>query len=52
VAIVGDEGARSTGVGELGTVPLAAAIGNAVLDACGVRVRRLPITRETIAAAR
>ncbi|MEU1165191.1 hypothetical protein ABZ372_33655 [Streptomyces sp. NPDC005921] len=35
-------GAR--GIGELGTVGTAAAIGNAVFDATGRRVRDLPIT--------
>jgi CO/xanthine dehydrogenase Mo-binding subunit len=42
----------SSGTGEPGSVPTAAAIANAVFDACGVRVRRLPITPEAIVAAR
>jgi CO/xanthine dehydrogenase Mo-binding subunit len=42
----------SSGTGEPGSVPTAAAIANAVCDACGVRVRRLPITAEALAAAR
>jgi CO/xanthine dehydrogenase Mo-binding subunit len=42
----------STGAGEPGSVPMAAAIANAVFEACGVRVRRLPLTPEAIAAAR
>jgi len=40
----------STGVGEPGSVPTAAAIANAVWEACGVRVRRLPLTPEALAA--
>jgi len=39
------------GVGEAATGPTAAAIGNAVRQALGVRVRVLPITREAILAA-
>lgn len=39
------------GVGEAATGPTAAAIGNAVRAALGVRVRKLPITRDAIVAA-
>jgi len=39
------------GVGEPGLVPTAPAIGNAVYDAIGVRIRDLPITPEKILAA-
>jgi CO/xanthine dehydrogenase Mo-binding subunit len=39
------------GVGETATGPTAAAIGNAVHRALGVRVRTLPITRDAIVAA-
>ena len=39
------------GAGEAATGPTAAAIGNAVRAALGVRVRTLPITRDTIVAA-
>jgi CO/xanthine dehydrogenase Mo-binding subunit len=39
------------GVGEAATGPTAAAIGNAVHRALGIRVRTLPITREAILAA-
>ena len=42
---------RSLGAGEAAHPPTAAAIGNAVFDALGVRVRDLPITRERIIAA-
>lgn len=37
-------------IGELGNVPVAAAIANAVADAVGVRVRDLPITAEKVFA--
>ncbi|MBI3376317.1 MAG: xanthine dehydrogenase family protein molybdopterin-binding subunit [Betaproteobacteria bacterium] len=40
----------STGAGEAAQGPVAAAIGNAVFDALGVRVRDLPITPEQILA--
>lgn len=40
----------STGTGEPGSVPMAAAIANAVFEACGARVRRLPLTPEARAA--
>jgi CO/xanthine dehydrogenase Mo-binding subunit len=42
---------RSLGAGEAAHPPTAAAIGNAIADALGVRVRDLPITRERIIAA-
>ncbi len=38
-------------VGELTTVPTAPAIGNAVYDAVGVRIKDLPITREKVLRA-
>jgi nicotinate dehydrogenase subunit B len=43
VAFVGDPDTPSTGVGEPGSVPTAAAIVNAVFAACGKRIRKLPI---------
>jgi nicotinate dehydrogenase subunit B len=42
---------RSLGAGECAHSPTAAAIGNAVFAALGVRMRDLPITRERIIAA-
>jgi CO/xanthine dehydrogenase Mo-binding subunit len=39
------------GLGELGLDPTAAVIANAIHDACGVRIARLPITAEKIFAA-
>jgi CO/xanthine dehydrogenase Mo-binding subunit len=43
VAFVGDAHVPSSGTGEPGSVPTAAAIANAVFAACGRRIRRLPI---------
>ncbi len=42
---------RSLGAGEAAAGPVAAAIGNAVAHALGVRIRQMPITRERIFAA-
>ena len=42
---------KALGAGEAAHSPTAAAIGNAVFNALGVRVRDLPITRERIIAA-
>jgi CO/xanthine dehydrogenase Mo-binding subunit len=41
----------STGAGEVAQGPVAAAIGNAVADATGVRVRDLPLTRDQVIRA-
>src|SRR5262252_3381449 len=41
----------STGSGEVAQGPVAAAIGNALADATGVRVRDLPLTREQVIRA-
>ena len=40
-----------SGAGEPSTRPTAAAIANAIFDATGVRVRRQPLTAETVLAA-
>ena len=45
VALVGDAETPSTGAGEPGIVPIAAAISNAVFDLTGERHRELPIQR-------
>jgi CO/xanthine dehydrogenase Mo-binding subunit len=42
---------KAIGAGEAAHGPTAAAIGNAIFDALGVRVRDLPITRDRIIAA-
>ena len=44
----GDERNAVVGVGEPPSIPPAAAIANAVYNACGVRVRELPITPDKI----
>jgi nicotinate dehydrogenase subunit B len=51
VRIVGAPGEAETGAGEIAQGPVAGAIGNAVADAVGVRVRDLPLTRERITRA-
>ena len=42
---------RPMGVGEAASAPVAAAIGNAVFDAAGVRIRRAPLTPARVKAA-
>ena len=51
VLVEGDPRSPSTGVGEPGAVPTAAAIANAVFAASGARIRDLPITRARIREA-
>ena len=51
VRIIDAPGETETGAGELAQGPVAGAIGNAVADAVGVRVRDLPLTRERVARA-
>jgi nicotinate dehydrogenase subunit B len=51
VSIVDGGGAVSVGAGEAAQGPTAAAIGNAVAAAVGVRVRDLPLTAEAVVAA-
>ena len=41
----------ATGAGEASTRPMAAAIGNAIFDATGVRLRRAPFTPEQVKAS-
>jgi CO/xanthine dehydrogenase Mo-binding subunit/aerobic-type carbon monoxide dehydrogenase small subunit (CoxS/CutS family) len=48
VRILDAPGEAETGAGELAQGPVAGAIGNAVADAVGVRVRDLPLTRERV----
>ena len=51
VEVAGDPSKPSTGVGEPGAVPTAAAIANAVFAACGARVRQLPLRPERVREA-
>ncbi len=51
VHIVDAPGQPEEGAGEVAQGPVAGAIGNAVADAVGVRVRDLPLTRERVARA-
>jgi CO/xanthine dehydrogenase Mo-binding subunit len=51
VAIVDAGGEKSLGAGEAAQGPTAAAIGNAVASAVGVRVRDLPLTTEAVVGA-
>jgi nicotinate dehydrogenase subunit B len=51
VHIVDAPGEAEVGAGEVAQGPVAGAIGNAVADAAGVRVRDLPLTRERVARA-
>jgi CO/xanthine dehydrogenase Mo-binding subunit len=41
----------ATGAGEASTRPVAAAIGNAIFDATGTRLRRAPFTPDRVKAA-
>ncbi len=51
VVFTGDDSTPSSGLGEPPAVPVAPAIANAIFDACGARVRRLPITPEAVLEA-
>jgi len=42
---------NSLAIGEVANVPVAAAVANAVEDACGVRITDLPVTAEKVYAA-
>jgi xanthine dehydrogenase YagR molybdenum-binding subunit len=47
----GGQNTSTTGIGEPPSVPVLAAVANAVFNATGARVRRLPITPDTMLAA-
>ena len=51
VTVIDRKDQPSKGIGEPVTVPVAAAIANAIFDATGARVRELPITPERVLAA-
>ncbi len=50
IAVIAN-GEKATGVGEPAVTVVAPAIGNAVFNACGARVRSLPITAEAVKGA-
>jgi nicotinate dehydrogenase subunit B len=49
--IVNNKGVPALGAGELSITITPAAIGNAIFDATGVRLRTLPFTQERVTAA-
>jgi nicotinate dehydrogenase subunit B len=51
VELLPGDGNPSLGIGETAQGPTVAAIGNAIRDALGIRVRTLPFTPENVAAA-
>jgi CO/xanthine dehydrogenase Mo-binding subunit len=51
VRVLDAPGEAEVGAGEVAQGPVAGAVGNAVADAVGVRVRDLPLTRERVARA-
>src|SRR2546427_2301650 len=50
-ALVDQRDVEPSGAGELATVPVAAAICNAIFDATGVRLRQIPFTSERVKSA-
>jgi CO/xanthine dehydrogenase Mo-binding subunit len=51
IALIDRPHERPVGVGEASTAPVAAALGNAVFDATGLRLREVPFTPERVKAA-
>jgi nicotinate dehydrogenase subunit B len=51
IALVNQPDAEACGSGETAITVVAGAIGNAIFDATGVRIREVPFTPERIAAA-
>ena len=49
--LINRTGVPATGAGETAITLVAAAVGNAVFDATGVRIRQAPFTRERVKAA-
>src|SRR5258708_35435131 len=51
IALIDRPHERALGVGEASTAPVAAALGNAVFDATGLRLREVPFTQTRVKAA-
>ena len=55
IALVGNDDPQgpfgAKGVGEIGVAPVAAALSNAIYDACGVRITNLPLLAEKVYSA-
>jgi nicotinate dehydrogenase subunit B len=51
VALIDRPDQPSYGAGEAACAPVAAALGNAVFDATGVRLRNVPFTRDRVRTA-
>ena len=51
IVLLNRPGVPATGAGETAITVVAAAIGNAIFDATGVRIRRVPFTAERVRAA-
>jgi CO/xanthine dehydrogenase Mo-binding subunit len=51
IALIDRRHERPLGVGEAATAPVAAALGNAIFDATGVRLRQVPFTPARMKAA-
>jgi nicotinate dehydrogenase subunit B len=51
IALINRQDVAPLGAGELATVPVPAAIANAIFDATGVRLREVPFTPNRILAA-
>jgi len=50
IAVIAN-GEKATGVGEPAVTVVAPALGNAIYNACGARLRSLPITTAAVKAA-
>ena len=51
IVLIDRPGENATGAGEYGSAPIAAAVGNAIFDATGARVRQVPFTPERVKQA-
>jgi nicotinate dehydrogenase subunit B len=51
VVLIDRPDVRSSGAGEAACIPLGAVISNAIFDATGVRMRRVPFTDDRVRAA-